>query len=402
VTFACTTPAQTSASAATHTSTSTGTTGTTGTTGSTGTTDALGRCAPLSAPVLGDPGAQILQLVAARSEIPGLRDQPTAHGQILGTLFAFDGRLHLGYGDYNANTGPISMFAWDPKVTDFVDLGDLPTEEILWFRPHRGWLYSPAVDPTAHQGFGGVYRLPCGADEWSEGAPIPGAVHVYDVAAQGDTIYVGTGSLTGEPALLMASEDHGESWTEVHRRESAADEFSRFNYIGATPQQLFVSGSHSYASIREGDGDFTVLAHPPPGLLVPIVLGDAMVIAAFAGDPGRGAHLATYQIEGAKFHTATPWPQSPGEELTLLGWGPGSSDEHLLVLMEASDRSVSVHQTDDLANMEIAWEHLADIPASALPENDHFVSIALLRNDLYLGTRAGSLYALRELKLPLL
>ena len=33
-------------------------------------------------------------------------------------------------------------------------------------------------------------------------------------------------------------------------------------------------------------------------------------------------------------------------------------------------------------------------------EGDDFVSMALLANDLYLGTRKGSLYALRELQEP--
>ncbi len=145
------------------------------------------------------------------------------------------GRVHLGYGDYNDNTGPIAMSAWDPLEAAFVDYGILPTEEVLWFRPGVGTLYSPAADPDGHQESGGIYRLDCGSEAWHVGTPIPGAVHVYDVARAGRLrdLHVGTGSLTGAPALLMASQDHGESWTEVLRRESdfqaLNDRFSRFS-----------------------------------------------------------------------------------------------------------------------------------------------------------------------------
>ncbi len=347
------------------------------------------------------PGAQKMELVASREMIPGIADQNTPHGHILGTLFAFDGRLHLGYGDYSANTGPIAMYAWDPLESSFVDLGSLPTEEILWFRPGPGGLYSPAIDPDTHQGIGGIYRLECGADKWTVGTAIDGAVHVYDVAAQGNRIYAGTGSLTGKPALLMASDDFGKSWTEVLRRESAADEFSRFYFVGATPELLFVSGKHDFAALRHGGNEFEILADPPAGLLVPIVLGEAMVIAAFSLNPGRGSYGSSYRISGSVFVDDTPWPKLAGENAKLVAWGPDADPERLLVMMAASDGSIiSIQRTDDLSEGAMAWQELATFAPLDPQGSDAFVSMALLHNDLYLGTRKGSLYALRELEQP--
>jgi len=362
-----------------------------------------GLCAPTTVPVLAGPGARQLERVATREAIPGLADQPTVHGQALGTLFAFDGRLHLGYGDYDANTGPIAMSAWDPLAAAFIDLGTLPAEEVLWFRQGEGTLYSPAIDPDGHQESGGVYRLDCGAAAWHVGAPIPGAVHVHDVAVQGAAIYAGTGSLTGEPALLMASQDHGQSWTELLRRDSAPDRFSRFYYVGATPEQLFVSGRDypspgtSFAWLRQGQGDFQALNDPPGGFLVPIVLGDAMVVTAFAGTPGRSDDLATYRVDAGAFVVDSLWPALPGGEATLVAWGPDSDPGRLLVLMRGADGSASVQRTDDLSVGAGAWDELAAL--APLP-TDEYMSMALLRNDLYLGTRLGALYALRELDRP--
>jgi hypothetical protein len=341
-------------------------------------------------------GPQQLELLAERSAIPGLATQPTARGQVLGSLFAFDGRVHLGYGDYSDNTGPIPAVAWDGELQDFALLGILPTEEVLWFRAATAELYSPAIDPDGHQESGGIYRLPCGAQQWQVGTPIPGAVHVYDIAMQGESLYVGTGSLSGAPALLMRSDDRGESWTEVLRRESAVDRYSRFYFVGATPTKLFVAGRDypapgvGFAWLRRDQGEFEALTDPPDSSLVPIVLGDAMVIAGFTGNPGRGSYVASYRIEGTSFVPDSPWPVLADGTSELVAWAPDG--ETLLVLLAAADGSMSVQRSADLSLGASGWEPVAELDALT---NDEFVSMALLRGDLYLGSKTGSLYVLR-------
>jgi hypothetical protein len=360
-------------------------------------------CASITAPVLGGAGAQQLELVASRDQIPGLADQPTTRGQVLGVLHAFDGRLHLGYGDYNDNTGPIAMHAWDPQLERFVALGVTPTEEIQRLFAAHGALYSPAIDPDGHEESGGVYRLDCGADAWSVQTAIPGAVHVYDVAAQGDTLYACTGSATGEPALVMGSEDRGASWTTLLSRKSAAGRFSRFYFMAATPELVFVSGrdypdpGESFAWIRRGAGAFESLATPPSGSLVPITLGDDLVIAGFSGTPGRSDFLGSYRVEGQGFVADQPWPEHDDGVIAPIAWALEDGGRALLVLMERADRGVSVHRSADLSAGAQGWVLLASIEAI---DGDAFVSMALLFNDLYLGTREGSLYVLRELEVP--
>ncbi|WP_146155568.1 hypothetical protein [Enhygromyxa salina] len=363
-------------------------------------------CASISTPVGEGAGEQRLELVATREQIPGIADQPTARGRSLGVLHAFDGRLQLGYGDYSDNTGPIAMPAWDPRLGAFVDMGVLPTEEVSFFHAAHGALYSPAIDPDGHQESGGVYRLDCGAAAWSVQTPIPGAVHVYAVASQGETLYASTGSVNGAPALLMASDDRGASWTELLRRESDPDRYSRFYFMAATPELLFVSGrdypnpGESFAWIRRGgrSGAFEALDDPPDGSLVPVVLGDELVIARFSGSPGISDHLASYRVEGQAFVAHEPWPV-PGSVAKLITWAPqvGEQDqpERLLVLMARPDGGASVHRSADLAAGPEGWSELVRLDAL---DGDEFVSMALVSNDLYLGTREGSLWAVRELE----
>jgi hypothetical protein len=372
-----------------------------------GSSTDLGVCRPISSPVMDGPGEQILERVATRAQIPGLAEQPSAHGQILGTLYAFDGRLHLGYGDYSDNTGPIRMSAWDPELSTFVDLGDLPTEEVLWFQASEHALYTTAVDADGHQADGGVYRLDCGTEAWTVGPAIEGAVHVYDVALQGDYVYVGTGSLSGEPALVLRSPDRGQSWEEVLRLQTGADEYARFYYLGATPQLLFTSArvlpspGPSLAWRSVGEGPLEPLPDPPDSPLVPVVLGSQMVLTDFSGNPGRGSYRASFRLDGETFVPEAPWPMDEAGGAALVAWAPqpadGDQPERLLVLTRAPDGQASVHRSADLWAGPDAWEQLAVLEAR---DDDPFVSMALLLNTLYLGTKQGSLYALRQLEQP--
>lgn len=377
--------------------------------GTEGETDAAPiECQPSSVPTLDEPGTRVLERIATADQIPGLAEQPSTHGRILGSLHAFDGRLHLGYGDYSDNTGPITMSAWDPGEGAFVSLGVLPTEEVLWFRPGPGVLYSPSIDPTGHQAEGGVFRLECGASTWQEGAAIEGAVHVYDVAVHDETIYAGTGSLSGRPARLMESHDRGESWTEVLRHESPGDRFSRFYFVAATGTELFVSGQEhpdpdlTLAWLRRGDGDFVPLRDPPPHLLVPIVLGQRMVVAAFSSNPGRGTALSTHRIDGDRFVPDQPWPTLGEEVPTLVAWAAQPANaghpERLLVLLRAADGTSLLARTDDLALGSGGWESLMTLDPPG--GTDEHVSMALLLGDLYLGTREGALDVVRQLDAP--
>lgn len=61
---------------------------------------------------------------------PQAAAQPTATGRALRTLCPWRGRLYIGYGDYQANTGPIAVTAWDPARNAFVTVHTSDTEAI--------------------------------------------------------------------------------------------------------------------------------------------------------------------------------------------------------------------------------------------------------------------------------
>src|SRR5262245_22692826 len=54
--------------------------------------------------------------------------QATPTGRTIATLVAFRGRIYAGYGDYGANTGPISICGFDPASAQFDHAFDSATE----------------------------------------------------------------------------------------------------------------------------------------------------------------------------------------------------------------------------------------------------------------------------------
>jgi len=77
---------------------------------------------------------------------PQAAAQPTPTGRALVTLFPWHGRLYVGYGDYQANTGPIEVTAWDPARNRFASYHSSDTEAIYNYRAIGDALYAPATD----------------------------------------------------------------------------------------------------------------------------------------------------------------------------------------------------------------------------------------------------------------
>ncbi len=356
-------------------------------------------CAPVVIPVLNEPGERSFEPLATRAEIPGLADQPTATGQILRSLAAFDGRLHLGYGDYSQNTGPIPMFAFEPASAQFIELGILSTEQVTGLVHDGTHLYASAVDPVGHQAEGGAFRLPCGDSGWLEGAAISGAVHVYGTTVFEERIYVGTGSLEGQPARLMSSADAGASWDEEFRQESPAGRFTRFYYLGGKGTQFFVSGHsqpapvESFAWVRESGTFVSVSGVPDTGYLAPVVFADRMVVAHTNGDTGAGRHLGTFALEADILVPTSPFPTVGSLAAWSISPGLDPTPSWLWVLMVDAE-TTSLHRSGDFES----WEEVATVPAA--PAGDRYTSMAILLNDAYLGTAAGTLMVLGDLDRP--
>lgn len=126
---------------------------------------------------------------------PAAVEQPTVRGRTIHTLEGFDGRLYPGFGDYNANTGPISVTAWDPVQADWIPEGVIGAEEVNVFKRVGDSLVAPIVD--ARGGVEGPEYAIRSAGVWTDREAAGGHLsHVFDFAS----------SKTGRGFFLVGSD----------------------------------------------------------------------------------------------------------------------------------------------------------------------------------------------------
>ena len=339
--------------------------------------------------VMGEPA-----LVAAQAEMPGLSAQDTTRGVRIGSLFPYDGRLYIGYRDFDGNTGPIAVLSLGLAGGDFEASQVLATEEVLRWATLDGALYTADIDPDAHQGEGGAFRLPGSSGTWGATAPIEDAVHTFDVASFDGRLWAATGCSPGAVARVSSSADGGGTWTEEHATAAPDDGgFSRYNFLGPTPTRLFISGRIHYETVDDAqafaylyeaaeDAWLPVAGAPAEGLLAPLVLGETIWVAAFSGDPGKkGSQDGFWRLEGAEL-VPSELPEGIDE---LVQWHLDDDGRAWLLTSRGEDQSVwRAEPTGD------PWVEVITLPATE--DRAPFSAVGHADGRLFLGTRAGDLW----------
>lgn len=138
-------------------------------------------------------------------------------GKKIGSLRLFENKLYSGYGDYNANTGPIVINPFNPSTNTFEGPAlSVPTEAIGGWRVLNGKLYSTTIDPTCGALCPAGYVEYDQATGWQLKTPI-NALHVFDVASLGpDDLWLFGSDNTG--AAMWHTADGGEVWQRVRTR----------------------------------------------------------------------------------------------------------------------------------------------------------------------------------------
>lgn len=206
------------------------------------------------------PGSLTISTVEASvTELSPHPHAPTLpSGMWLTDLEEHDGKLYSGYGDYDANVGPIQVRGYDPTTDTWTDnLLTVPTEEITIIREIRGELYAPLTDPTFGWGSSSGYATTAGAPdgEWvlklGPGTPM---IHTFDVIGYGDTGLVMVGSAVApsgkDAATAYYSPDNGETWELISQQESVnSGDYARYYWAAEMGGKVYFQADHLF----EGD-----------------------------------------------------------------------------------------------------------------------------------------------------
>ena len=322
---------------------------------------------------------------------PDASAQPTSTGKVLAALEAFNGKIYAGFGDYNANTGPIGIRAFDPATDTFGSrLLNSATEAVYQFRLIGGQLYAPDIDPKAGESTGGyAIGTANGSTEiWQHKNPVT-VEHMYDVASYGGSLWM-AGAQTNNNAVIWRSTDNGASWSislSVPPPAGSGYTYVRSYGLGVYNGKLYtaVDGEASKSHIFDGtswsDGpDLT----PGGGFLSNASSFDGyMVYQTF--EAGLGASKM-YKFDGTiAVPVLDPATYDTFFDYKIVGsrmYGLVADYELLPGHAGPTLQGVQVRWTDDLVN----WQTLATAPITAR-------SLAILNNQqLFVGATNAELY----------
>jgi hypothetical protein len=202
-------------------------------------------------------------------------------------LFLFHDRLYIGHGDYGANTGPTDVMYLDLSTGKFVTEFTVQEEAITRYRVLSGKLVIPGVDSRESWTFGNIYVL--GDRRWSKYRSVPRGIHVFDVAAVGDTWFASTGiymRLTRHKnnglasGAVFRSEDQGKSWFVQYTTPSTNTTTYRLGALAVFRQTVFAfPRAHRWLQFSEAPPELRMR------LTKPYKHKDKEVFAFTIGDP---------------------------------------------------------------------------------------------------------------------
>ncbi len=170
---------------------------------------------------------------------PSASKQVTAKGRSLDVLHIFNGKIFMGYGDYDANIGPIDVYSYAPKTKKVKLQYVMGTEAVGVFKNINGNLYVPSIDP-AHRGVSHDYAYKNKSGKWVSGVGVK-ASHIYDTFTYTGSDLWMVGS-KGSKAMAWRSYDNGVSWSVEKSVDavSLGQDSSRFYFAGQLNGKLYL------------------------------------------------------------------------------------------------------------------------------------------------------------------
>lgn len=124
-----------------------------------------------------------------------------------------DGRLYVGCGDYDKNTGPTPVLSCDLKsLGQWQKEASLPDEQIGRFVTVGGRLTIPGMDPEGRPKTGTYYQL--AKDCWQVRNGLPHNLHHFDMVQYRGALFAALGAQPGGSSLAI-SRDGGKTYKQV-------------------------------------------------------------------------------------------------------------------------------------------------------------------------------------------
>ncbi len=332
-------------------------------------------------------------------------------------LQTWRGRVYLGYGDWDRNLGPVTIWYYTPAASAFVSetvyvsetrpAAPVDEEAIDRYVVIDDDLYIPGTDPisTNSWDWGNFYRND-GAG-WVKYRTIPYGIHAFDMAGYGGELFVAIGPNGG--AALLRSVDGGLNWTSAISEVQPDDYYNRFYELYELGGSLFAVKSPTATFTRP-----SVYHYQYPGFvtttidLVPdqsgglifvrdevFVFGDDLLYVPWFRDT-----ITSSMRPISALYQARPWQD--GQRVAFFdGKYPRDvvvAESWVYVLDAGRSRCVVGEQLPDPAGYTATIYASSDLQAWLPVASAHFTdtpsALEVLDGIAYVGTYNGDIYAL--------
>lgn len=352
--------------------------------------------------------AQESELTSLFATHPEASVESTSGARMLHDLAVVDGKLVAGYGDWNANTGPVTINSLDLETLTWTGPQlEVPTEALQNVRVLEGGdydgVYWPLTDPRTSQWANSGFVKDDGLG-WSLHEVAP-AIHVFDVAQlDGELWMVGSAWDTSKGAASGAATAYrttdGENWELMRSEFTTSDgrDFERYYWAAELNGKIYMQAQHIEAPVRSWDGKKWGTTKVKvdgwrssgnPGAICST--GNGKEVISFGGNILCPWSDGTMVFDGKKGSKAKGWPYDrtyyPGDGT----YYPEDVEDWFVdgeYLYGLSNRGTVARSLDGLS-----WQVLLDrderVPVST-------TSIAVYEDYIYLGADEGQILKVNE------
>lgn len=185
--------------------------------------------------------------------IPALKQYPEGiPARNIWDMIVVGDALWVGGGDYDKNSGPVTMHYYDLATSGWQTANSLPDEEISHFVTLGETVIATGTDPKENWSLGNFYRLT--ADRtWETVRNLPAGIHNYDMVAFDGAWFAALGVETGNSPIVRST-DGGQHFTAVPMLwEGKPLDTTGGVYIRV--YRFFVQDGALYALFRFSDGE---------------------------------------------------------------------------------------------------------------------------------------------------
>lgn len=185
--------------------------------------------------------------------IPALQEYPEGiPARNIWDMIVVGDALWVGGGDYDKNSGPVTMHYYDLAAGQWQTANALPDEEISHFVTLGETVIATGTDPKENWDLGNYYRLT--ADRtWETVRNLPGGIHNYDMVEFDGRWFAALGVVEGN-SPIVCSADGGETFSAVPMQKDGQP-LDTAGGVYIRVYRFFVQDGGLYALFRFSDGE---------------------------------------------------------------------------------------------------------------------------------------------------